>query len=276
MSLATVIRLRQILGNLLSNAIKFTDKGEVRLSVDQPDPDTATVRFAVHDTGVGFEPGFKAHIFDQFQQADGSSTRRHGGTGLGLAISKQAATLLGGDLDCQSTPGEGSVFTLTLDLQPAPAAAGEMEPVEPVVLSEPIEPCEPDDGTTLRVLVVDDHPTNRRVVEMILDQVGAQSVSVENGQEALEAYLNDRFDVVLMDIQMPVMDGLTATRTIRLHERESDRRATPVIILSANALPEHIEAGKAAGADRHLAKPISAAALLHVIAEVANEQDKAA
>ena len=124
--------------------------------------------------------------------------------------------------------------------------------------------------------MVDDHPTNRRVVEMILDQVGAERVSVENGQEALEAFLSDRFDVVLMDIQMPVMDGLTATRTIRLHEREEARIATPVIILSANALPEHIEAGRAAGADRHLAKPISAAALLGAIAEVASEHEHAA
>ena len=121
----------------------------------------------------------------------------------------------------------------------------------------------------LKVLVVDDHPTNRRVVEMILDQVGAERVSVENGKEALEAYLNEQFDVVLMDIQMPVMDGLTATQRIRLAEKETSRPSTPVIILSANALPEHIAAGKAAGADRHLAKPISAATLLNMIAEVA-------
>jgi len=119
--------------------------------------------------------------------------------------------------------------------------------------------------------VVDDHPTNRRVVEMILDQVGAERVSVENGKEALEAYINDHFDVVLMDIQMPVMDGLTATREIRLVEKEEHRPSTPVIILSANAMPEHIEAGRAAGADRHLAKPISAMELLNVIAEVAGD-----
>ena len=267
-------RLRQILGNLLSNAVKFTDQGEVRLGVDQPNPNTSKIRFSVQDTGVGFEPSFKARIFEQFQQADGSSTRRHGGTGLGLAIAKQAASLLGGDLDCESVPGQGSVFTFTLSLPPVEAAPGEIETLEPAVQTVLAEPDR--DGDVLRVLVVDDHPTNRRVVEMILDQVGAQSVSVENGQEALEAYLNDRFDVVLMDIQMPVMDGLTATRTIRLHERECARPATPVIILSANALPEHVEAGKAAGADRHLAKPISAAALLNVIAEVANEQAKAA
>ncbi len=121
------------------------------------------------------------------------------------------------------------------------------------------------------MLVVDDHPTNRRVVEMILDQVGAERVSVENGKLALEAYIRDHFDVVLMDIQMPVMDGLTATQQIRLVEREEHRLPTPVIILSANAMPEHIEAGRAAGADRHLAKPISAAELLNVIAEVAGE-----
>jgi signal transduction histidine kinase/ActR/RegA family two-component response regulator len=258
------VRLRQILGNLMSNAVKFTDKGEVRIMVDRPDPSRPLMRFRVQDTGVGFDDALKSRLFERFHQGDGSSTRRHGGTGLGLAISRQAATLLGGDLDCESVPGRGAVFTLTLNLPPGEAAAAPAEP-----LSE--NPSSHEEGHALRVLVVDDHPTNRRVVEMILDQVGAERVSVQNGQEALEAYLNDRFDVVLMDIQMPVMDGLTATRTIRLHERECDRPATPVIILSANALPEHIEAGRAAGADRHLAKPISAAALLHAIAEVANE-----
>ena len=273
------VRLRQILGNLLSNAVKFTDHGEVRLTADRPDPQGATLRFAVTDTGVGFTSEFKARIFDRFQQADGSSTRRHGGTGLGLAVCKQAANLLGGDLQCDSELGQGSTFTLTLAL---PAAGGEATVRAPeadgATISQAVEAAvaaaeeQNEDGHVLRVLVVDDHPTNRRVVEMILDQVGAERVSVENGQEALEAYVNDRFDVVLMDIQMPVMDGLTATQKIRLMEKEACRPSTPVIILSANALPEHIAAGKAAGAQRHLSKPISAATLLNAIAEVANEQ----
>ncbi len=277
-------RLRQILANLISNAVKFTDRGEVRVTVDRPAPAEAWVRFAVKDTGVGFSAEAKARIFDHFQQADGSSTRRHGGTGLGLAICKQAAELLGGSLDCRSSPGEGSEFTLILNLPPSAAAlavpppeprSGEPQAVEDAAVA--LGPLMQDndtgdtDGHALRVLVVDDHPTNRRVVEMILDQVGAERVSVENGKEALEAYIRDQFDVVLMDIQMPVMDGLTATQKIRLVEKEEHRLPTPVIILSANAMPEHIEAGKAAGADRHLAKPISAAALLNVIAEVAGE-----
>ena len=261
-------RLRQILANLFSNAVKFTDQGEVRITVDRPEAGGESVRFTVSDTGCGFDARQKDKIFQRFQQADGSSTRRHGGTGLGLAISKQAAGLLGGELDCDSTLGVGSSFVLTLKMPPAeaPAVAEPASPLSVVAAADPDE-----HGHVLRVLVVDDHPTNRRVVEMILDQVGAERVSVENGQEALEAYLNDRFDVVLMDIQMPVMDGLTAIRSIRLHERESDKRATPVVILSANSMPEHVEAGKAAGADRHLAKPISAAALLRVLAEVAND-----
>jgi len=258
--------LRQILSNLLSNAVKFTDAGKVTVTVERA-ADQGVVRFRVADTGIGFDSALKAHLFERFQQADGSPTRRHGGTGLGLAISKQAAHLTGGDLDCESTPGKGSVFVLTLDLPPAEAAAS-----APAGTAD-AEPAghEPPDQS-LRVLVVDDHPTNRRVVEMILDQVGAERVSVENGQEALEAYLNDRFDVVLMDIQMPVMDGLTATQKIRLIEKQAARSATPVIILSANAMPEHIEAGKAAGADRHLAKPISAVSLLSAIADVARSK----
>ncbi len=261
-------RLRQILANLMSNAVKFTDRGEVRITAVRPDPSGTAIRFSVRDTGMGFGQEAKSHIFERFQQGDGSSTRRHGGTGLGLAISKQAAGLMGGSLDCDSVPGEGSVFVLTLDL-PAVVAAGDEH--GSLRQGEPAK-AETSPASHLRVLVVDDHPTNRRVVEMILDQVGAERVSVENGQEALEAFLSDRFDVVLMDIQMPVMDGLTATRTIRLHEREEARPVTPVIILSANALPEHIEAGRAAGADKHLAKPISAAALLGAIAEVAHEK----
>ncbi len=272
-------RLRQILGNLLSNAVKFTDHGEVRLGVERPDPRGEALRFVVTDTGVGFTSEFKARIFDRFQQADGSATRRHGGTGLGLAVSKQAANLLGGDLQCDSVLGHGSTFTLTLAL---PATGGEATVKAPgadgAAISQVVAAAmaaaddQNEDGHALRVLVVDDHPTNRRVVEMILDQVGAERVSVENGQEALEAYVNDRFDVVLMDIQMPVMDGLTATQKIRLMEKEAHRPSTPVIILSANAMPEHIAAGRAAGAQRHLSKPISAAMLLNAIAEVANEQ----
>lgn len=266
------IRLRQILGNLISNAVKFTDSGEVRVRVDRPAQNASLVRFSVLDTGCGFGPDVKARIFERFQQADGSATRRHGGTGLGLAICKQAAGLLNGDLTCDSEPGRGSTFVLTLELPMVGGSATAEEAAQAALASSSSGQEQP----ALRVLVVDDHPTNRRVVEMILDQVGAERVSVENGKEALEAYVNDRFDVVLMDIQMPVMDGLTATQKIRLVEREAHRAPTPVVILSANALPEHVEAGKAAGADRHLAKPISAAALLGVIAEVAGEPRRAA
>ena len=276
-------RLRQILANLISNAVKFTDQGEVRITVDRPNPAESWVRFSVRDSGVGFGPEAKARIFDHFQQADGSSTRRHGGTGLGLAICKQAAELLGGTLDCESALGLGSEFILTLNLPSTAAASITTEsapdPATPQPVADAMLALGPllqdnevaEEERTLRVLVVDDHPTNRRVVEMILDQVGAERVSVENGKLALEAYIADHFDVVLMDIQMPVMDGLTATQQIRLVEKAERRGHTPVIILSANAMPEHIEAGKAAGANRHLAKPISAAALLNVIAEVAGE-----
>jgi signal transduction histidine kinase/CheY-like chemotaxis protein len=266
-------RLRQILANLISNAVKFTDRGEVCISAVRPDPSDARILFSVKDTGVGFSPEIKAKIFERFQQADGSATRRHGGTGLGLAICKQAAELLGGALDCDSVPGAGAEFRLTLTLPPADGVLAVEEPASAEAEAASPAPAAQDNETphALRVLVVDDHPTNRRVVEMILDQVGAERVSVENGKEALEAYIHDHFDVVLMDIQMPVMDGLTATQKIRLVEREEHRPPTPVIILSANAMPEHIEAGKAAGADRHLAKPISALELLNVIAEVAGE-----
>jgi len=256
-----MVRIKQILTNLVSNAVKFTDHGEVRLSVDQvEDGDAPLWRFTVRDTGVGFDPTNKDRIFGRFQQADGSITRRFGGTGLGLAISRQLAELMDGELDCDSTPGEGSVFTFEARL---PVLAAEDAAEEPVHAAA----ADADDDRPLRVLLADDHPTNRKVVELILAQAGVDLTSVENGQEAVDAFQAARFDVVLMDMQMPVMDGLTATRMVRTLEAEQGLGRTPLFMLTANALPEHVEACRAAGADRHLTKPISAPVLLQALVE---------
>ncbi|MBC6980372.1 PAS domain-containing sensor histidine kinase [Caulobacter sp. 17J80-11] len=260
--LGDAVRVKQILTNLLSNAVKFTEWGEVRLKA-ACDADGAW-RFEVSDTGVGFDAADKERVFGRFQQADGSITRRFGGTGLGLAISRQLAELMGGDLDCDSTPGEGSNFTLHLSLAEAET------PRSATSAQEALEEPTGADDRPLRVLLADDHPTNRKVVELILDQVGVEMVSVENGQEALDAFRElPAFDLVLMDMQMPFMDGLTATREIRRWEAQQGLPRTPIHMLTANALAEHLEAGRAAGADRHLAKPIAADRLIAALAEAA-------
>ena len=249
-----LVRIKQILTNLVSNAVKFTQDGFVSMTVGHgPVRDgQATLRFTVEDTGIGFDAATRDRLFSRFEQADGGITRKFGGSGLGLSISRQLAEMMGGYLDCESEPGGGSAFILTVPLRPAAA------PAAPEAVSAT------DDGETrrVRVLLADDHPVNRKVVEMILAQIDAELTSVENGAEAVEAYGDDRFDLILMDMQMPVMDGLTATREIRLQELALGLDRTPIIMLTANALSEHVAAAEAAGADRHLAKPFDAAELI--------------
>jgi signal transduction histidine kinase/ActR/RegA family two-component response regulator len=255
------VRLKQIVTNLVSNAVKFTQAGEVRTTARRTGEMTVVT---VEDTGVGFDPADKDRLFGRFQQADGSITRRFGGSGLGLAISRQLAELMGGALDAESTPGRGSRFVLTLPLPDALDGA-------PVAAPESVE--ELADSGDLRILLADDHPTNRKVVELMLDRPGVRLVAAADGREAFDAFRAEPFDLVLMDMQMPVMDGLSTTRALRAHEATQGRDRTPVIMLTANALPEHVASAQAAGADHHLAKPITAAALFKAIGEVLAQRD---
>lgn len=252
------VRLRQIVGNLVSNAIKFTEHGAVTVSLELTRPEE--IQVMIEDTGIGFDPSTKDRLFGRFQQADGTITRRFGGTGLGLAISRELAFLMGGELDCSSVPGRGSRFWVTL-------------PFEPVADSHQILPTAPADvgGQTnaLRVLLADDHPTNRRVVELMLAGTGIDLTTAEDGKEALELFRTQSFDVILMDMQMPVMDGLTAVREIRREEAIRGCPRTPIVMLTANVLPEHVSAGAEAGADGHLAKPLSVQALFSAIEDAA-------
>jgi PAS domain S-box-containing protein len=249
-------RLKQILFNLLSNALKFTTEGHVALRVTA---ERELFRFEVEDTGVGFDPCVKEKLFTRFEQEDGSITRRFGGTGLGLAISRELAGLMGGRMDAESVPGEGATFILELPLAP----------VETPAAAEPMHAPAVDAASCgLRVLLAEDHDINRKVVELMLDCIGCDLTSVEDGEEAVKAVMAHRYDIVLMDMQMPVMDGLTAIRLIRKQEQETGAPRTPIFTLSANAMQEHVEASMAAGADRHLTKPITAAALLGALADV--------
>ena len=257
-----VVRLKQVLTNLVSNAVKFTAQGFVSLTVSRSiQTDGAPIlRFTVEDTGVGFDAAARARLFTRFEQADGTITRRFGGSGLGLAICRQLAEMMDGDLDCESEPDGGSAFILTMPLTEveAPAAVPEIAQLEPAGA----------DARRIRVLLADDHPTNRRVVELILALAPVDLTSVDDGAQALAACRASAYDLVLMDMQMPVMDGLTATREIRLHEIAMGFDRTPIVMLTANALPDHVAAGQAAGADRHLAKPFNAAELLELVDEL--------
>jgi signal transduction histidine kinase/ActR/RegA family two-component response regulator len=264
--LGDAARLGQVLGGLLSNAVKFTDAGEVRVGVRALDADR--FRLEVRDTGVGFDPADKARLFDRFAQGDGSVTRRFGGAGLGLALVSQNARLMDATLDCDSGAGAGAVFTFDVRLPPARPDVADASPAtgRPSPGQGAADDARQD--APLQVLVVDDNATNRRVLELILSQLGASTHPAENGREALQAFKRGGFDLVLMDVQMPVMDGLSATREIRSFERRHGLRPTPVIIVSANCMPEHIQAGLEAGAQRYLGKPVSGRALAEAIAAV--------
>lgn len=259
--LADPVRLKQILTNLVSNSVKFTEEGLIALALWRTH--CGGFRFEVRDTGIGFRPEQRELIFGRFQQADSTVTRRFGGTGLGLAISRDLVAAMGGELDCSGRPGEGAVFWFEVSFASADplscqgSASGELA-----------------DFSTARVLVVDDNPTNRRVAELILHSAGIETVAAENGQLALDALCQQSFDVILMDMMMPVMDGITAVRTLRAREALKGDGQTPVVMLTANSLPDHIRASLAAGADRHLAKPITPASLLAVVSDML-EQDMA-
>ena len=261
MVMGDVVRLRQVMTNLVSNALKFTDKGMVTIEAISTGEDR--VLFRVTDTGVGFDEQVRKRLFARFQQADESITRRYGGSGLGLNISRSLIALMDGEMDCTSSPGEGSQFWFEISLPkvwaPTPETTGERRDV----VSE--YSISTSKGLGLRVLLADDHAANRKVVEVLLGPLDVELTSVVDGAQAVEAFEADYFDLVLMDMQMPVMDGLTATRRLREIERRDGRVHTPIVMLTANAMSEHVEASLAAGADRHLTKPLTVQSLMNCI-----------
>jgi signal transduction histidine kinase/CheY-like chemotaxis protein len=264
------LRIRQIISNLISNAVKFTHAGMVRvetqLALNPRDSALADLTVIVTDTGPGFDEEVKARLFRRFEQADNSVARRFGGTGLGLAISRELTQMMGGEISCESEVGRGAVFTLRLTL---PVAT--RRPVLPTLAPE--TQVLGDGERRQQVLLAEDHPVNQRVIQAIL----ADSVDltiVEDGKAALEAWSNRAFDLILMDTQMPVMDGLTAIRAIRALEAKRGGARTAIISLTADAMPNQVQEALAVGADRHLAKPITAAALIGCLSSVL--KDKAA
>jgi CheY-like chemotaxis protein len=260
-------RLKQILSNLLSNAVKFTKQGHVALDIHRDAKGRAVI--AVTDTGLGFDAAKADRLFGRFEQADASTTRQFGGTGLGLSICRQLCDLMGGTIGAVGRPGEGAVFTVVLPLPPAVAQAA--EPVDEPAMAEMDE----GEYPPLRVMLVDDNATNRKVVELMLAQVGAETTACENGQEAVHAFNHAPFDLILMDLQMPVMDGLSATRAIREIERVGAKVRTPLVVLSANVSPQDRAGTAEAGADAHIGKPIKADELISTMMTVLEAAEEA-
>jgi signal transduction histidine kinase/CheY-like chemotaxis protein len=250
------VRLRQVLLNLGSNGIKFTERGSVTLSVSRRNSDTgeAELHFAVRDTGIGIAPDKQKQVFEAFTQVDASITRRYGGTGLGLSISKRLIELMGGRLWIDSAAGQGSTFHFTLPCREVEksAAVPKTAPAEP-------PPVSTRSNLAAAVLLVEDNLVNQRLALALLKRGGYEVALAVNGQEAVEACLQRSFAVVLMDMQMPVMDGLEATRLIRQHEAQhAGGQHVPIVAMTANAMTGDREACLEAGMDDYISKPIDA------------------
>jgi CheY-like chemotaxis protein len=259
------LRLRQVLANLTSNAAKFTDHGEIRLSIVRVG---TLLRFDVTDTGPGIAADSRERVFEQWVQADASTTRRHGGSGLGLAICKQLVELMGGQIGLESEVGRGSRFWFTIAVEFAPEQREAPEP-EPMAAPEVAEPAraatcrQADDATLGHVLVVEDNAVNRKVAVALLKQIGYTCEIAEDGIEAVEAIeKGGHFDAVLMDCQMPRMDGYEATDEIR---RLDAGRCIPIIAMTASATSSDRERCLAVGMDDYVTKPVNRQTLEEVL-----------
>ncbi|GEM_PF-1232217 len=254
------MRIRQVLTNLIGNAIKFTKTGGVRITIDmaeqQPEKGIELL-VAVEDTGIGIAPDHISRIFDSFTQADGSTTREFGGTGLGLAICRQLTGMMGGRIWVESHLGQGSTFYASFVLGRARANASLKE-------DHSVSPS-PADRETLQVLLVEDSQYNAFVIETYLKDENCQVTIAVNGQEGVDRFLETHFDIVLMDMQMPIMDGYRAMQLIRTHEQSKDMNRTPIIALTAHALTGDARKCMEAGADYHLPKPVKHKDLMEIM-----------
>lgn len=246
------LRLRQILFNLLSNAIKFTPHGTIRLKISC---EGGWLRFEVSDEGIGIAADRLEHIFSSFEQAESTTTRRFGGTGLGLTISRRLAQLMGGEIEVTSVESQGSTFCLILPYEMADTGeAGDEVETVPEAVATPAK---------RRVLIVDDHEVNRRIVSLFIQPLGWECVMAGDGAEAFEIAQNQPFDLILMDMQMPVMGGIEATMALR--DTNGPNRQTPVVALTANALEQHMQAWADIGVYDVLTKPIDPSRLIDTL-----------
>lgn len=247
------VRVRQVLYNLISNALKFTSEGQVQVHIGAAvSSGGKALSISIADTGIGISPDVLPHLFEKFVQADNTMTRRFGGAGLGLAICRRIVELMGGAITVQSAVGEGTTFQVNLPLEwLGPVIAHASPPTMGDTGAAPVCGFE-----GLRILAAEDNATNQLVLKTVLYSLGLEPMIVDDGRRAVEAWSRDRFDLVLMDIQMPEMDGVAATREIRRREAETGARRTPIVALSANAMKHQVAEYLAAGMDAHLCKPI--------------------
>jgi PAS domain S-box-containing protein len=264
-------RVRQVLTNLIGNAVKFTDSGRIDVEVQllRSTKDGIVARFTVSDTGIGVPPDQQSRLFESFTQGDGSSTRKYGGTGLGLSISKQLVELMGGQLGVESQPGQGSRFWFTANFGKAPVTVAAPAPPAPPKRPVPTAPAPPPAPKVpiptvpeklngghrkLRVLLAEDNEINQRIALRLLEKLGVGADAVDNGRAAVEALSQRSYDLILMDCQMPEMDGFEATAMIR--NRERGKTHTPICALTANAMEGDREKCLAAGMDDYISKPV--------------------
>ncbi len=255
------VRVKQIVSNLASNAVKFTQKGQIDISIAATDKadGSCDVMISVKDTGIGFDEQTKQRLFTRFVQADASITKNFGGTGLGLSICRTLTDMMGGQFLVTSEAGIGSLFSAILPLPRVKLEAAQTG--TNAVPSETLTHLLPR-AASRSILLAEDHPVNQRVIAMILEPHGIALTIAQNGAEAVEMWQNAHFDLVLMDMQMPIMDGLSATKRIREIERSDGLRRTPIAMVSANAMKEHITQSFWAGCDFHIAKPVTPETLL--------------
>jgi len=269
------VRLRQVLMNLVSNAVKFTDRGQVVVTVAMAEdsPSHMTLRFEVQDTGIGIEEAAHAKIFEAFSQADGSTTRKYGGTGLGLAIVKQLVHCMEGTVGVRSVLGEGATFWFTARLEKVlgETREGRQKRAERQADAAPRIPEKVLAGT--RILLAEDNPVNREVAIEMLQAIGCDVDAVEQGQEAVEAVQARRYDLVLLDCQMPLMDGLAASQAIRAGERGSSRHV-PIVALTASAMKGDRERCLESGMDDYLSKPFTQATLQDIVCRWVTAADR--
>ncbi|MBF0460596.1 MAG: response regulator [Magnetococcales bacterium] len=260
-------RIRQVLINLLGNAVKFTQQGRVDVRLTRAPQDPETLLFKVVDTGIGIASEDVGYIFEKFTQADGGITRHYGGTGLGLAISRSLVELMGGRIWVESQLGQGSQFCFTLPIRTATVPVPQILSVAPTTGA----------GTKpLRILLAEDVEENQLLFEAYLMDTHHDLVMVNDGVEAVTRVQEEPFDIVVMDIQMPRMDGYTATRQIRQWEREVGHAPLPIVALSAHTMEVETQRSREAGCDLYLTKPINKKKLLDVLQEIANQADASA
>jgi CheY-like chemotaxis protein len=271
-------RLRQILINLMGNAIKFTSRGEVvvRVAVSERQEANLQLHFSVADTGIGISPEKQQTIFEAFSQADGSTTRRYGGTGLGLTICSKLVGMMGGRIWVESEPGWGSTFHFTARLG-MPLTGPAIRPLKPVStrqdqrLQSISDASRPDDRASYRILLAEDNPINWKLAVRLLEKEGHCVVVANNGLEAVAAFEREAFDLILMDVQMPEMNGYEATAAIR--ERESAIGGhIPIIAMTANAMIGDRERCLEAGMDRYISKPVKTRELFDAIEELTSSR----